>query len=136
MPIEVVAGQLSRALLVPNSEIKTADTETEKHELNASQKQAAETMKCPTLVYAGPGTGKTQTLTTRINHLIGQGIEPKRILALTFSNKAAEEMRERIGKINETAAASMPVMTFHAYGLDILRNCLIKLTLFSISRKT
>ena len=53
--------------------------------------------------------------------MIEQGIEPKRILALTFSNKAAEEMRERIGRINETAAAQMPVMTFHAYGLDILR---------------
>lgn len=121
MPTEVVAGQLARALLVPNAETKKIETGTEKHELNASQKRAAETTKCPTLVYAGPGTGKTQTLTTRINHLIGQGIEPKRILALTFSNKAAEEMRERIGKINETAAAQMPVMTFHAYGLDILR---------------
>jgi DNA helicase-2/ATP-dependent DNA helicase PcrA len=121
MPTEVVAGQLARALLVPNAETKKTETGAEKHQLNASQKRAAETTKCPTLVYAGPGTGKTQTLTTRINHLIGQGIEPKRILALTFSNKAAEEMRERIGKINETAAAQMPVMTFHAYGLDILR---------------
>jgi DNA helicase-2/ATP-dependent DNA helicase PcrA len=122
MPTEVVAGQLARALLVPNAETKKTETGTEKHELNASQKRAAETMKCPTLVYAGPGTGKTQTLTTRINHLIEKGIEPKRILALTFSNKAAEEMRERIGKINEFAAAQMPVMTFHAYGLDILRS--------------
>ncbi|HLM61420.1 MAG TPA: UvrD-helicase domain-containing protein, partial [Pyrinomonadaceae bacterium] len=121
MPIEVVAGQLARALLVPNAETKKPETETEKHQLNASQKRAAETTKCPTLVYAGPGTGKTQTLTTRINHLIEQGIEPKRILALTFSNKAAEEMRERIGRINEAAAAQMSVMTFHAYGLDILR---------------
>ena len=121
MPTEVVAGQLARALLVPNAETKKIETGREKHELNSSQKRAAETTKCPTLVYAGPGTGKTQTLTTRINHLIEQGIEPKRILALTFSNKAAEEMRERIGKINETAAAQMPVMTFHAYGLDILR---------------
>ena len=121
MPIEVVAGQLARALLVPNAETETTETGTEKHDLNANQKRAAETTKCPTLVYAGPGTGKTQTLTTRINHLIEQGIEPNRILALTFSNKAAEEMRERIGRINKTAAAQMPVMTFHAYGLDILR---------------
>ncbi len=122
MPTEVVAGQLARALLVPNAETETTETRTEKLELNASQKRAAQTTKCPTLVYAGPGTGKTQTLTTRINHLIEKGIEPKRILALTFSNKAAEEMRERIGRINETAAAQMPVMTFHAYGLDILRS--------------
>ncbi len=122
MPVEVVAGQLARALLVPSAETETTETKAEKLELNASQKRAAQTTKCPTLVYAGPGTGKTQTLTTRINHLIEQGIEPKRILALTFSNKAAEEMRERIGRINETAAAQMPVMTFHAYGLDILRS--------------
>ena len=121
MPTEVVAGQLARALLVPSAETVTAEVKREKHELNASQKRAAETTKCPTLVYAGPGTGKTQTLTTRINHLIEQGIEPKRILALTFSNIAAEEMRMRIGLINETAAAQIPVMTFHAYGLDILR---------------
>ncbi len=121
LPTEVVAGQLARALLVPAAEIETTNKPPEKTQLNNSQRGAAETAKCPMLVYAGPGTGKTQTLTTRINYLIGQGIEPKRILALTFSNKAAEEMRERIGKINETAAAQMPVMTFHAYGLDILR---------------
>lgn len=121
MPSEVVAGQLARALLVPIGRTKTEAKTAEKAELNASQKRAAETRKCPTLVYAGPGTGKTQTLTGRIAHLIGQGIEPKRILALTFSNKAAEEMRERIGKINESAAAQMHVMTFHAFGLDILR---------------
>lgn len=122
MPTEVVAGQLARALLVPIGRTKTEAKKAEKAELNASQKRAAETEKCPTLVYAGPGTGKTQTLTSRIAHLIGQGIEPKRILALTFSNKAAEEMRERIGKISESAAAQMQVMTFHAYGLDILRS--------------
>lgn len=121
MSPEVVAGQLARALLVPNAESKKISTLNEKNELNDSQKRAAETVKCPTLVYAGPGTGKTQTLTHRIAHLIEQGIEPKRILALTFSNKAAEEMRERIGKINETVAAQIQVMTFHAYGLEILR---------------
>lgn len=121
MPPEVVAGQLARALLVPVAESEVIQTITEKTELNQSQKRAAETVKCPTLVYAGPGTGKTQTLTHRIAHLIAEGIEPKRILALTFSNKAAEEMRERIAKINETVAAQIQVMTFHAYGLEILR---------------
>ncbi len=121
MPIEIVARQLSRALLVPSGEKEIEAAETIKHELDESQKRAAEIVKCPTLVYAGPGTGKTQTLTHRIAHLIGRGIEPKRILALTFSNKAAEEMRHRIGVINETAAAQIQVMTFHAYGFDILR---------------
>lgn len=121
MPIEVVAGQLARALLVPVAENKPERNKAETSELNESQKRAAETNRCPTLVYAGPGTGKTQTLTTRISYLIERGIEPRRILALTFSNKAAEEMRERIAGTNETAAAQMQVMTFHAFGLDLLR---------------
>ncbi|MCY7348141.1 MAG: UvrD-helicase domain-containing protein [Pyrinomonadaceae bacterium] len=122
MPPEVVASQLARALLVPSGERKIAAEEHVRRELDASQKRAAETVNCPTLVYAGPGTGKTQTLTHRIAHLIEKGVEPKRILALTFSNKAAEEMRHRIGVINESAAAlEIQVMTFHAYGLDILR---------------
>lgn len=122
MPTEVVASQLARALLVPSGERAIAAEENVRRELDESQKRAAETVNCPTLVYAGPGTGKTQTLTHRITHLIEQGIEPKRILALTFSNKAAEEMRMRIAKINENAAAQIQVMTFHAYGLDILRS--------------
>lgn len=119
MPVEVVARQLARALLVPMGE--TEAKEYIQRELDPSQKRAAEQAKCPTLVYAGPGTGKTQTLTHRIAHLIESSIDPKRILALTFSNKAAEEMRERISRINEEAAAQIQVMTFHAYGLDILR---------------
>lgn len=121
MPPGVVAGQLSRALLVPVAESKSSEKETQEIDLNESQKRAAETAKCPALVYAGPGTGKTQTLTARIIYLINQGIEPKRILALTFSNKAAEEMRERIAKFDETVAAQLQVMTFHAYGQEILR---------------
>ena len=121
MPSEVVAGQLARALLVPSAAPKLSQKQTKEIDLNDSQKRAAHEAKCPTLVYAGPGTGKTQTLTARIVHLINQGIEPKRILALTFSNKAAEEMRERIAKFDETVAAQIQVMTFHAYGLEILR---------------
>ncbi len=121
MPMEVIAGQLARALLVPTTANKAAEQSNEKIDLDRSQNRAAETEKCPTLVYAGPGTGKTQTLSERIARLIEQGIEPKRILALTFSNKAAEEMRERVAHDNKDAAAQIQVMTFHAYGLDILR---------------
>lgn len=122
MPVEVVAGQLSRALLVPLTEIKTEKEPKEKFDLDESQRLAAETDKCPVLVAAGPGTGKTQTLTKRISYLLSRGIEPKRILALTFSNKAAEEMRDRIAQENEEAAAQIQIMTFHAFGLDILRS--------------
>ena len=123
LPSEVVAGQLAFALLVPEQTSKQSETNivSEKKELNESQRRAAETDKCPTLVYAGPGTGKTQTLTSRVSYLVSNGIEPKKILALTFSNKAAEEMRERIAKIDETTAAQAHIMTFHAFGLEILR---------------
>ncbi len=122
MPVAVVTGQLSRALLVPLTEIKVEIESKEKFDLDESQQLAAETEKCPVLVTAGPGTGKTQTLTKRISHLLNQGIEPKRILALTFSNKAAEEMRERVAAESRDAAAQIQMMTFHAFGLDILRS--------------
>lgn len=123
LPKEVISGQLTRALLVPLSSKENAlpISDSVSRKLNPSQQRAAETDKCPTLVYAGPGTGKTQTLVTRIAHLIEKGVDPKRILALTFSNKAAEEMRERIGNIDEKLPAQIQVMTFHSYGLDILR---------------
>lgn len=134
MPAEVVSGQLARALLVPENEKTALRPDTAEHDLDPAQKRAAETDKCPTLVYAGPGTGKTQTLTTRIAHLLAQGIEAKRILALTFSNKAAEEMRERIGRTDESAAGQIQVMTFHAYGLDILRAFWVEAELEARSR--
>jgi DNA helicase-2/ATP-dependent DNA helicase PcrA len=124
MPVGMVAGQLACALLVPaeNDDDETGEENATRFDLDLSQKRAAEDARCPTLVAAGPGTGKTQTLTRRIEHLLEKGIDPKRILALTFSNKAAEEMRERIGRTSgEEAAARIQVMTFHAYGFDILR---------------
>lgn len=121
MPEKVVAGQIARAILVPFIEKGEEQSSRQTRVLDESQRRAAETEKCPTLVAAGPGTGKTQTLTSRVAYLMENGVEPKRILALTFSNRAAEEMRERIARINEQAAAQIHVMTFHAFGLDILR---------------
>ncbi|MDQ3748723.1 MAG: UvrD-helicase domain-containing protein [Acidobacteriota bacterium] len=122
-PLKVVFGQIARALLVPVADsVKAKDESTESINLDASQKRAAETEKCPVLVTAGPGTGKTQTLTKRISFLLEKGIAPKRILALTFSNKAAEEMRERLAAQHAEDAAQIQVMTFHAFGLDILRS--------------
>lgn len=118
LPVELVAAQLSRALLVPAFANKTA--EPHKFDLDPSQKNAA-AAKCPTLVSAGPGTGKTQTLTGRISHLIKNGVSPEKILALTFSNKAAEEMRERVAAENAEAAVKIEALTFHAFGLNLLR---------------
>ncbi len=126
MPEKIIAGQLARALLVPLTEKTEKENSRKIGELDESQRRAAETDKCPMLVAAGPGTGKTQTLTSRIAHLLERGAEPKRILALTFSNRAAEEMRARVTRISERAAAQMNVMTFHAFGLDILRRYYIE----------
>ncbi len=70
---------------------------------------------------AGPGTGKTRTLVRRIEGLLADGVDPTTILVLTFSNKAANELCERIAASNPLAAAAMWIGTFHAFGLDIVR---------------
>lgn len=89
--------------------------------LDESQRAAAQATRGPVLVDAGPGTGKTRTLGGRINHLLAQGVRPSAILALTFSNKAAEEMRERVAKNRPDVAPAIWMGTFHAYGLELLR---------------
>ncbi len=92
--------------------------------LNAAQKEAAETLSGPVLILAGAGSGKTKTLTHRIANLIANGVPPYEILALTFTNKAAREMRERLAKLldRENSFSFMPWMgTFHAICVRMLR---------------
>lgn len=89
--------------------------------LDLSQRVAATVERGPVLVEAGPGTGKTRTLVGRVLHLLASGVEPKDILALTFSNKAAEEVRERVARVAPAAAPLLWMGTFHAFGLDLLR---------------
>ena len=93
------------------------------HGLNPEQKRAVETLDGPVLVLAGAGTGKTRVLTTRIAHLIAsRKAFPSQILAVTFTNKAAREMKERIGALVGEAVEGMPWLgTFHAIGVKILR---------------
>ena len=90
-------------------------------DLNTSQKEAVLHPKGPCLVIAGAGSGKTRVLTYRIAHLIKQGIDPFSILALTFTNKAAKEMKNRIEGIVGTEARSLWMGTFHSIFARILR---------------
>ncbi|MCX7314995.1 MAG: UvrD-helicase domain-containing protein [Alphaproteobacteria bacterium] len=91
--------------------------------LNAEQREAVETLDGPVLVLAGAGTGKTRVLTTRIAHILSSGrARPSEILAVTFTNKASREMRERVGHMIGQAVEGMPWLgTFHAIGVKILR---------------
>lgn len=97
--------------------------------LNPAQKEAAETLEGPLLVLAGAGSGKTKTLTYRIANLIYNGVKTSEILAVTFTNKAAREMRDRLWKILQQESDSdiaprsfMPYMgTFHGICVKILR---------------
>lgn len=90
--------------------------------LNAAQRQAVQTLCGPVLILAGAGTGKTRTVTCRIANMIEKGINPRGILALTFTNKAANEMAERVaGLVERKAARQMTVCTFHSLCVRILR---------------
>ncbi|MDB5282134.1 MAG: ATP-dependent helicase, partial [Bacteroidota bacterium] len=90
-------------------------------ELNEAQRAAVENVDGPTLIIAGPGSGKTRVLTFRIAHLLKLGVDSFGILALTFTNKAAEAMRQRIEKIAGTNARSLYMGTFHSVFARILR---------------
>ena len=90
--------------------------------LNKEQKEAVKTTQGPLLILAGAGSGKTKVLTTRIAYMIKNGVKPRNILAVTFTNKAAKEMKERIGKIlGEDTIKYMWVGTFHGICGRILR---------------
>jgi DNA helicase-2/ATP-dependent DNA helicase PcrA len=90
-------------------------------ELNESQYNAVTTIDGPVMIIAGPGSGKTRVLTYRIAYLIKNGIDPFRIMALTFTNKAAAEMRERISHIVGSEARNLYMGTFHSVFARILR---------------
>ena len=94
--------------------------------LNPAQREAAETLEGPVLILAGAGSGKTKTLTHRIANLIAHGVSEQHILAVTFTNKAANEMRERLFRLlhdkGDAPRSFMPYMgTFHGICVKILR---------------
>lgn len=93
--------------------------------LNNRQKEAVVNTDGPMLILAGAGSGKTKVLTTKVAYLIEEkNIDPSNILAITFTNKAAKEMKERIFKLEGNSAFYIQISTFHSFGLKILKeNC-------------
>lgn len=121
LPLPIVLAQLTAPLALPSLD-RTPPEKSLAAGLDSSQEAAAHAESGPLLVGAGPGTGKTRTLTARVLFLVREkGVRPDNILALTFSRKAAEEMRERIAAEDEEIAARAAITTFHSYGLDLLR---------------
>lgn len=104
------------------------------HTLNPEQRQAVETIKGPVLILAGAGTGKTRVITFRIAHMVERGIAPGKILGVTFTNKAAREMQERVTKLlprqkkEDGEKPERPtICTFHSLCVRILRQHIEKL---------
>src|SRR5689334_11475471 len=114
-PQHVAGGIAARAL--------GARTAPYLDDLNPEQREAVETLDGPVLVLAGAGTGKTRVLTTRIAHILNLGrAHPSQILAVTFTNKAAREMKDRVGQMVGQIVEGMPWLgTFHSIGVKILR---------------
>ncbi len=132
----VVLGQMAETLLLDDRRWTMDDTsippcETDSYivdrrssivdDLDPSQKLAAEMDRGPALITAGPGTGKTRTLVARILALLDRGAAPEQILALTFSNRAANEMRLRLAEVVPAQTRRLWIGTFHAFGLELLR---------------
>jgi DNA helicase II / ATP-dependent DNA helicase PcrA len=94
------------------------------NELNAEQREAVQTLEGAVLVIAGAGSGKTRVVTSRIVYLIENGISPSQILGVTFTNKAAGEMRERVQKLTHSQVL---ICTFHSLGARVLRESIYAL---------
>lgn len=101
--------------------------ETLKNELNPEQYRAVTTVNGTILIIAGAGSGKTRVITFRIAHMLDMGIPQSQILALTFTNKAAKEMSDRVKELTQRKLQNLTVSTFHAFGVKVLRADIDKL---------
>jgi superfamily I DNA/RNA helicase/Zn-dependent peptidase ImmA (M78 family) len=120
LPPSLVMNQMVRAVLLPPIGTAPEVAPAVMHDLDASQQAAVMWEGGPLLVEAGPGTGKTRTLVRRIQRKLDEKETPASFLALTFSRKASEEMRERIAGMNPDASIEMWVGTFHQFGLELV----------------
>ncbi|HQR91681.1 MAG TPA: UvrD-helicase domain-containing protein, partial [Caulobacter sp.] len=120
-PAQAVAQQLLDALLLPIPKAAEEDPTPVEAPLNPSQDEAVRHEGPALLLEAGPGTGKTRTLVARVRHLLDHNVDPENILVLTFSNRAAAELVDRISLVSPKAAATMWIGTFHSFGLDLVR---------------
>lgn len=131
VPERLVYFQLTRALLLPPSALSPSshapddaiagDAGVDTVRLDSGQCEAAEWPRGPLLVEAGPGTGKTRTLVHRVNWLLEGGVPAESVLALTFSNRAAEELRSRVAVVRPDDAPRLWTGTMHAFALELLR---------------
>jgi DNA helicase-2/ATP-dependent DNA helicase PcrA len=96
-------------------------------ELNDPQYRAVTTVDGPLLIIAGAGSGKTRVITFRMAYMLERGIPQSAILALTFTNKAAREMAERVKSLTKKKLQNLTVSTFHAFGVKVLRDCITHL---------
>ena len=132
-PVALVRQQLFDALLLPPMVVgdETTPELPFSRKPDPSQERAAAHRGKPFQLQAGPGTGKTRTLVKRVISLLAEGIDPAAILILTFSNRAAGELSERLTSAAPEAALKLWIGTFHAFGLDLVRRYHDKLELAS-----
>lgn len=120
LPPALVRQQLLDALLLP-APVASHRAEAPPRRPDPSQTQASRHRDSPFLLQAGPGTGKTYALIERVTGLLEEDVDPASIVVLTFSNRAAGELYERLAQTHPLASASIWIGTFHAFGLDLLR---------------